>query len=256
MLEAKELSFSYGAKSVLNSISFQVNKGELVTILGANGSGKTTALKCLNGIHTPNRGEVIINGVPLRKMKQKEIARKISMVPQETSSPFSYEVLDMIVMGTSPHLPLGGVPKEKDYRKATGVMEFLDITGLAPKTFNQLSGGEKQMVLIARALLQGADYLIMDEPTSHLDFRNQFKIMHELRRMADTERGVITALHDPNLAIQFSDKIVILSEGSVLAYGQTNDVITEDNLYSAYRIHVRISEDNECKRVFPLKRMA
>lgn len=256
MLEVKDLSFSYGKNRVLHAIDFQVQKGTLVTILGANGSGKTTLLKCLNRIYVPHRGEVSINNSPLKHMRQREIACRISMVPQETNCPFSYEVLDMILMGTSPHLSIGRMPEERDYKKANEVMEFLGIPHLASQTFYQLSGGEKQLVLIARALLQDTDYLIMDEPTSHLDFKNQFKIMHELRRMADSGRGVLTALHDPNLAISFSDRIIILSEGSILACGQTNDVITEENLYSAYRMHLRVTEDKEGKMVFPLQRMA
>ncbi len=251
MLEILDLNFAYNTKDILKRIRFRVNKGQILTVLGANGCGKTTLLKCLNGIHVPQKGQVLLDGIPLNTLKRREIARLISMVPQEKSSYFSYLVQDVIVMGATPRLSLGGMPNGQEYRNVKKIMDYLGITYLASQPFNQLSEGEKQLVLIARSLLQDTDYIIMDEPTSNLDFKNQFQIMAKLRRMADNGCGVIIALHDPNLALKFSDQIIILSQGKIVACGETEEVITEENLFSAYQMQVQVKKMGKEKLVFP-----
>lgn len=184
MISVNNISFSYDTVGdTIKNISFTLNKGELIALLGPNGSGKSTILKCLNGTLKPKTGEIYIENYNIKDLSYKEIAKLISVVPQEHSAVFSYLVIDIVAMGITPYLSFGRMPTKKDYKEAYTKLEFFNIQHLAEKNYNQLSGGEKQLVLIARALMQDTDYLIMDEPTSHLDFKNQHLLMKELKKI-------------------------------------------------------------------------
>lgn len=251
MLKVEGLQYTYN-KSGINSaknnyikipvikgISFQVKEGELVCLLGPNGSGKTTILKCLNGVLQPEQGKIFLKGKEINSLRQKEIARLISMVPQEHNTIFSYHVLDLVLMGLTPCLSPGRLPSRADKERAVNLLEKLGVSHLTNRSYNQLSGGEKQLILVARALIQGAPFLAMDEPTSYLDFRNQHLILQELKKLSREGKGIITALHDPNLALRFADRVIILKEGIIIKEGKTDITLTDKNLEKAYDIQVR-----------------
>jgi len=243
MLEVKNLEFSYNKVKTINNINFKVRRQEFSCLLGANGSGKTTILKCLNKILKKDSGFIKIDGTNLDQLTQKQVARYISMVPQEHSVAFAYNVIDIVTMGITPYLSFGKMPSKDDYDKAFEIMEKLDISYLTNRQYNELSGGEKQLVLIARALMQDTGYLIMDEPTSHLDFKNKNLIMREIKKLTkNSNTGVIMALHDPNLAMKYCDRVIIVKEGNIMADGDTEEIMTGNNLGRAYDIDIKINE--------------
>ena len=242
MIKTRNLSFSYEEKMVLKNINIFLERGKLTCLLGANGSGKTTMIKSLNGIIKKDSGQIFIDGKNLDSLKQKEIAKKISMVPQEHTSVFSYKSLDVVIMGVTPYLGFGKQPDKNIYKRAKKLMKKLNILEMADRNYNELSGGERQLVLIARALLQDTEYMLFDEPTSHLDFKNQHLILRELKKLTDKQKGVVTALHDPNLALKYSDQVIIIKEGEILTYGETDKVITSKNLSKAYETEIIVDE--------------
>lgn len=238
MLQVRDLSFSYGRRTILSQIEFTLNQGELTCLLGKNGSGKTTILKCLNGILQVEKGTITLHQIQLNKLHQREIARLIAMVPQEHKTVFSFQVLDIILMGSTPHLRFGRMPSEEEYGKAEEIMEMLGILHLKKRIYNQLSGGEKQLVLIGRALMQRTDYLLFDEPTSHLDFKNQHLLMREIKQMTKKGKGILMALHDPNLALKYCDQAILIKEGRILDRGEVKESITISNLKKTYDLDV------------------
>ncbi|MGM0438630.1 MAG: ABC transporter ATP-binding protein [Bacillota bacterium] len=242
MIETRNLCFSYEEKKVLKNIDISLNKGKLTCLLGANGSGKTTIIKALNGIIKKDSGQIFIDGENLDNLKQKEIAKKISMVPQEHNSVFSYKSIDVVIMGVTPYLGFGKQPDHTIYLKAKKIMDKLNILEMADRNYNELSGGERQLVLIARALLQDTEYMLFDEPTSHLDFKNQHLILRELKKLTKKQKGVVTALHDPNLALKYSDQVIIIKEGKILTYGETEKVMNSKNLSKAYETEIIVDE--------------
>ena len=242
MIEVNDLYFAYDKKPILKEINFGVKKGQFTCLLGANGSGKTTILKCLNRILQPQKGKIFLDGKRLGEMSQKKIAQKISLVPQEHAAVFSYQSIEVVAMGITPYLGFGAQPCAEVYERAEAIMDKLNIADLAYRRYNHLSGGERQLVLIARALLQDTSYLLMDEPTSHLDFKNQHLILKELKKLARQGAGVITALHDPNLAMKFCDQVIIVKEGRVLDQGKTTETMTNNNLGQAYEIEIEVNQ--------------
>ncbi|MGM0445796.1 MAG: ABC transporter ATP-binding protein [Bacillota bacterium] len=243
MLEVNNLEFSYNKDKTINNINFRIRRQEFSCLLGANGSGKTTILKCLNGILKKDNGVIKIDGTNLDNLNQRQVARYISMVPQEHSVAFAYRVIDVVTMGVTPYLGFGKMPSNDDFDKAFETLEKLDIGYLANRQYNELSGGEKQLVLIARALMQDTGYLIMDEPTSHLDFKNKNLIMREIKKLTkNSDTGVIMALHDPNLAMEYCDRVIIVKEGKIMADGDTEEIMTGRNLGHAYDIDIKINE--------------
>jgi len=251
MISIKNISFSYDTvRDTIKNISFNLNKGELIALLGPNGSGKTTILKCLNGTLKPKTGEIYIENHNIKNLSYKEIAKFISVVPQEHSAIFSYLVIDIVAMGITPYLSFGRMPTKKDYRTAYTKLEFFNIQHLAEKNYNQLSGGEKQLVLIARALMQNTDYLIMDEPTSHLDFKNQHLLMKELKKLSENGKSVITALHDPNLALRFCDRIIMVKNGEVIFSGENTKVMNPQNLQILYDAPVSMNKVEDVSIIY------
>ena len=251
MITVQKLYFSYEKnKNILKNINFSLNKGELLGLLGPNGSGKTTILKCLNGVLKPDNGEIYLEGFNIKHLKNKEIAKLISMVPQEHTSVFSYLVIDIVAMGVTPYLSFGSMPTKSDYKKALSILEFFQIHHFAEKNYNQLSGGEKQMVLIARALMQNTDYLIMDEPTSNLDFKNQHLLMKELKKLSMEGKGIITALHDPNLALRFCDRIIMIKNGEIISSGEKEKVMNAKNLQMLYDADISINNMNNRSTIY------
>jgi iron complex transport system ATP-binding protein len=238
MLKCDNLTFSYSNQKVLKNIDFQAEKGEFISILGANGSGKTTFFQCMQGLLTLDAGKILLDGENINRMTKKEIAQKIAVVPQESKNIFDYQVLDMVLMGINPWLSFAEQPGTEAYQKAEEILAELEILNLKNKSFNKISGGERQLVLIARAIMQKSSILFLDEPNSHLDFKNTHLILKIMRELSLKQKTVITALHDPNLAYQYSDQVLILKSGKIIAAGPVKEVMTADNLSRAYEIEI------------------
>ncbi len=213
MIEAKRLSF----KSILKAIDLRCRAGEVTAILGPNGAGKTTLFRCLSGLY-PISGEVRIKGRIITDLSPAEIAKLLALVPQSFEPAFQYSVMDLVLMGRTPYLGLFSTPGEKDLEKARSALESLGIAHLTERVFTELSGGERQLVLLARSLAQGSPILLLDEPTAHLDLRHQVRVLKKIRELA-YQRGltVIMNLHDPNLALLFAHRLVLLKNGRITA---------------------------------------
>jgi iron complex transport system ATP-binding protein len=249
-LSVEKLTFCYGTSCVLDEVSFSVSGGLICGLLGPNGSGKTTLLKCINGIYKPATGCVKVNNVPLTELDRQEIAKKMSVVPQQTNSVFAFKVADMVVMGRSPTFEIWQAPSPSDRVDAVNLLKDLGIGHLAERRFNEISGGERQMVLLARAIFQNTQIMLLDEPTSHLDLKNQVKII-ELVKSVTVERGITTVmtLHDPNLALYNCDEVVLLKNGRITGIGKTDQILIDENLSNIYELSVNVEVTQRGKKV-------
>ena len=241
MLEIKELSFSYGGRLILSDISIKAEKGEFVSVLGCNGAGKSTLFKCILGILSGYSGTVSVDGQNTRTLSVREIARKIAYIPQMSASAFNYSVQDIVLMGTTAGLHALRSPGQKDLQRADKALERMGISHLRQRCFHHLSGGERQLTVIARALAQQADILLLDEPCSALDFGNRLRILSEAKSLADDGYLVIQTTHDPEGAYLFSDRIMALRDGTVFAQGTPKEVITAENIRELYGVSTKQS---------------
>lgn len=244
-IEIRHLSFAYGEKKVLENISLTVARGEMVGILGPNGSGKTTFLKILSGVLSGGGGEVILMGKGIRAYQRKDLSRVVAVVPQESQTSFPYTVAEIVLMGrASFHGPFA-LEGKRDLEIARECMEATETLSFVNRYLHELSGGEKQRVIIARALAQEPEVLLLDEPSTFLDIRHQIQI-HELVRRLNHQRGltILSSLHDLNLASLFFPRIVMLREGEIYRDGRPKDVLTESTIEEVYGIKVRVQWDS------------
>ena len=250
-LECHDLCFSYQDHPVLNNVSFTVDSGRFCAILGRNGSGKTTLLHCLNRILSPDAGRVLVHGQDILAMDQNQIAQQISLVPQEHLDMFPYRVIDVVVMGRAPFLTLSQRPGESDYKMAREALNLLNAEGLAQKKFNQLSGGERQLSLLARALTQTSCVMLLDEPTNHLDFNNQYHLLFTIKSLCRT-RGIsiVATLHDPNMAALFADDLILVKDGAIMAQGPASQVMTQKIISALYDTPLGQVRINDHKKLF------
>jgi iron complex transport system ATP-binding protein len=253
VLVVENLDFSYREKKTLSNISFSVRKGEICGLLGPNGSGKTTLLKCINRILCNRNGSIRVHGLDIARLSREEIARLIAMVPQELNIVFSFTVIQIVLMAGSVRFGMSGVAKKDDYLSALEVLEELGIEHFAERRYNELSGGEKQMVLIARALFQKAGILLLDEPTSHLDFKRQYTIMELIRKITrEKNLTTIMTLHDPNAAGRYCDRLVMLNNGRICHQGLRDKVFHVESLESLYDMRIRMGHtDTGAQYVLP-----
>ena len=242
MLKASEVSFSYArrpasAPRVLDRVSLDVDSGTIVGLLGPNGSGKTTLVRIVAGVLQPQSGHVWIGGRPIEQLTRRDLARRVAVVPQETHSTFDFSVIDMVLMGRYPHLGPFELEGAADVEIAREALAATGTAALETRAFATLSGGEKQRVVIATALAQASDMLLLDEPTAALDLRYQFEIAALLRRL-NAERGttMILSTHDLNLAAALCGRVVLLKQGRVLAQGATNETLTAANVRLLYDV--------------------
>ena len=225
---------------VLNDLSLEIPAGTITAILGPNGAGKTTLLHIMLGLLSPRAGTVLFDGKPQVKYSRQELSRWIGLVPQTEHIPFDFSVLEYVLLGRSPYLGLLEMPGDEDYRIASEALKTLDLSELAQRSVTELSGGEQQMVMLARALAQQSRILLLDEPTSHLDLSNKGRILRVLRQMAQRGVNVVFTTHDPEAAISISRYLILMREGRTLDSGSLEAVLTTDNLTLTYGVPVRI----------------
>lgn len=240
MIQVRDVEFSYGKQEVLKGISFCMEKGEFVCVLGANGCGKTTLLKSILAFLTPQHGQVLLYGKDIHQMDERERARKIAYIPQYHTPPFPFTVRDVVLMGRTPHLSRICRPTEKYCRIADESMERLGIAHYANKSYTALSGGQRQMVVIARALAQQPDLLIMDEPTASLDFGNQYLVLAQVKKLAREGMGVLMVTHNPDHAFYCADRIIAMEDGKILSMGDAGKVINEAVMKAVYHMPVKV----------------
>jgi iron complex transport system ATP-binding protein len=217
-----------------------VNRGEVLSILGGNGCGKTTLLCCLNGLLPLQEGEVRLNGKDITHLGVTRRARKISFVFQEHSAPFPFTVTEVVRMGRAPFLGFFSTPSARDEKLVADILELVGIAHLRHKPYTQISGGERQLVLIARAIAQQPEVILLDEPTSHLDFKNQALVLKLVNRLSRQGMTVIMTTHLPNHALLFSSKVALMAGGKIHRFGPPDQVMDEPGLRETYGIDVRI----------------
>ncbi|MCD6489304.1 MAG: ABC transporter ATP-binding protein [Thermodesulfobacterium sp.] len=255
MLEIKELYFRHKdlKEDTLRNIEFSAESGKVTVILGPNGSGKSTLFKCIMGIWEPYKGNIRANGKELNKLSYLERAKTFSVIPQEHEITFPYSVFDIVITGRAPYIGLFSSPSKKDYKKAEEALKVLGIYHLKDKPYNKISGGERQLVLIARALAQSAPFMLLDEPVSHLDFRNQIKVLLKIKELAYKNKiTALVTLHDPNLASLFADKLVVIKNGKVVAQGKPHQILNEKLIQEVYGIKINIIQNNGFNLICPI----
>ena len=239
-IEVKNLSFSYGDRPVLHNISFKVEKGEFVSILGPNGVGKSTLFRCMLGLLSGYSGEVLINGQNSRKMTARESARQVAYIPQSSNPSFNYSVSDIVLMGSTASLSRFASPGKKDFERCEWALEKIGISELSERCFHRLSGGERQLVMLARALTQNAPILMLDEPTANLDFGNQLRVLEQMKALSREGYTIVQTTHHPEQSYMFSDRILAVQGGRILHSGSPKEVLTKDNMQRLYAVDVDV----------------
>jgi iron complex transport system ATP-binding protein len=237
-LAGRNLTIGYSDRVVGRGLDVALAQGEVLALLGPNGGGKTTLLKTLLGILSPRAGEVAIGGRPLASISIRERARLIAYVPQVHVPTFAFTVESVVLMGRTAHGNLFSRPSMHDRNVAAGALEQFGIAHLAPRPYTMISGGERQLVLLARALAQEPQFVVLDEPTASLDFGNQGKVMREMRALAAAGHGILFTTHDPNHALRAADRAYLLRAGERIAEGSVGAVLTRERLEDLYRAPV------------------
>lgn len=240
-IEVTNLSFAYGNREVLRDLNFSIPDGCLVNVLGPNGVGKSTLFRCILGLNPHYSGSILVNGKDLRALSVRQRAREISYIPQSHASVYDYEVIDVVLMATGSELKLLGTPGPEQLQRAHAALERIGIEHLAHRTYTQISGGEQQLVLIARALAQNAQTIIMDEPTSALDYGNTVRVLSCVRQLAREGLSIVQSTHNPDHAFLYSDQTMVLSEGRLRAFGDPKDVITSELISELYHVEVEVN---------------
>ena len=236
----EHVTYGYSRKPVLKDITIGFEAGEVVSLLGPNGSGKTTLLKLLLGLYKPQTGSVRLGDNPVRAIPPKQLAQQIAYVPQVHRPSFGYRVLDVVLMGRMPHKPFFFRFSDADEQAALSALERLSICHLKERPYTSISGGERQLVMIARALVQEASIFIMDEPVNGLDYGNQIRMLSRIAELSGSGYTFIKTTHFPDHALWISDRVVLLKKGRIIADGTTEKVITKSNLYRLYNTHVDV----------------
>lgn len=257
LLELKSVACGYGSVPIFQDISFSVARGQTLCLLGPNGVGKTTLFKTILGLLSPLAGEILLSGENLAAWSVQERARRIAYVPQAHTPPFPFTVHDVVLMGRAAHIGNLGAPGKKDRRIADDAIEMLGIAHLAQKIYTKINGGERQLVLLTRAIAQRPELLCMDEPTASLDFGNQVLVMNRIRTLSTTGITVIMTTHAPSHAFYCADQTAVMGRDGVFFVGLTNDVITEQRLEKLYGVTAKIvgykniSESRTCVPIPP-----
>lgn len=249
------LSFSYGKEKILKELNLVFNQNKFISIIGPNGSGKTTLLKLLLRLLKADKGEITLNGNNIKKYANKELAREIAYVPQKSEIDFEFTVYEIVSMGRAPYIKNLNRENQNDKLIIENAMKMTNTWKFREKYINCLSGGELQMVMIARAITQDTKIIILDEPISHLDIHHQVEIMNTLKKInKEKEALIITVLHDINLASQYSDEILLLKKGEIIAKGEPQKVINKENIKKVYNMEFLFLEhpNNKLPYILPV----
>lgn len=249
-LSFENVTADYGGEPVVSDVSFTVEDGEVVSLLGPNGVGKTTLLKAAVGLHTPSSGTVSVDGTPVAELSRNDLAKRVGYVPQKEETSMPSTVFETLLMGRKPYM--GVRPSDEDRDIVSGVLEELGLADLAMRDVRSLSGGQFQKVTVARAFVQRPDALVLDEPTSDLDIRYEQDVLTAIREWAREGHAVVQAMHDLSVALRFSDRFVFLNEDGVHAVGGP-DVVTAEVIESVYGVPVEIVETDDGKFVTPTR---
>ncbi|MEO8275962.1 MAG: heme ABC transporter ATP-binding protein [Thermoanaerobaculia bacterium] len=239
-LEARRVSVAYGSRRALDAIDFEVRAGEVVGLLGPNGAGKSTLVRALSGVIPLAGGEVRVLGQELGTLLRRELARRVAVVPQEPRFDFSFSALEIVLMGRHPHLGGLAFESDRDVALARNALARCGALHLAGRPIDQLSSGERQRIVFARALAQETPILLLDEPASFLDLRFQVELFDRVRELAEEGSAVVAVLHDLNLAAEYCDRVVLLQAGRVFAAGPTAEVLTFQNLTAVYETEIYV----------------
>jgi len=259
MIDVNSISFRYHEDWVLQDVSFRVEKGEFLGVIGPNGSGKTTLLKILYHLLSPQRGEILLELVPMKKMSRSDIGKRIAVVAQETHLLFPFSVFEMVLMGRSPYLGHLMFESGKDLEIAKKAMEWTKILPFSERPIDELSGGERKRVFIARALAQEPEVILLDEPTANLDIHHQIDFLDLILNL-NRERGltIIMASHDMNIASEFCDRLILLQGGRIYKMGTPEEVITKENIERVYGCEVWVDQNpiSRMPRISLLKKVS
>ena len=243
LIEVKDLWFKYGNGWVFHGTNFTINKGDFLGIIGPNGSGKSTLLKLMDRIIRPQRGRILLEGKKIESFKRKELAQRIALLPQETTFYFDFKALEIVLQGRAPHLGSLRLEGKHDIDIAMDSMKKTDTANLAYRSINTLSGGQKQGVLLARALTQEPHLLLLDEPTANLDIKHKMQIMNMLRGFNKKEGlTIVMASHDIDISVEYCSNIILLKNGEIFAEGTPNEVITKENILEVFEYETFIDK--------------
>ncbi len=249
ILESKELSFSYEpGRRVFHDVSFELHQSEILTILGANGAGKSTLLNCIVNLLNPETGTVFLDGKPIREYSLKETSRLIGYVPQNHVPAYDYTVRDFVAMGRAPYLKAFQQPGKNDYKIVDETLDMMNLTELSFRPYTHLSGGERQQVSIARAIVQQPQLIMLDEPTNHLDYGNQLRTLSMIKSLAEKGYSVVMTSHNPDHIMLLESKVGILDRNGCFNVGDPHTILTEETLKELYRSDICVTYVDKVQR--------